>query len=118
MNKLMLATALAAACAFAAASAPVFAQAANASSTSEPATVVTTPPAKAKTTVAAKRAAAAPDRRNCIRATGSHIAPPKGKCLSVPGNSYSQKDIQRTGATNMAQALQMLDPSIQIGGGH
>lgn len=66
-----------------------------------------------------KRAVPPIDSRMCIRDTGSHIPPPKGQCLPVAGNSYSQKDIQRTGATNVGQALQMLDPSVQIrGGGH
>jgi hypothetical protein len=56
------------------------------------------------------------DSRSCIRDTGSHIPPPKGQCLPVAGNSYSQKDIQRTGATNVGQALQMLDPSVTVRG--
>jgi hypothetical protein len=53
----------------------------------------------------------------CVRDTGSHIPPPKGQCLPVAGNSYTQKDIQRTGATNVGRALQMLDPSIRVSGG-
>lgn len=118
MNKLMLTTALAGACAFAAFSAPVFAQTANDSSASKPAAVAakTTPQAKAKTD--AKRAVPAPGSRNCIRSTGSLLPAPKGKCLPVAGNSYSQEDLQRTGAGNVGQALQMLDPSIRVGGGH
>jgi hypothetical protein len=52
----------------------------------------------------------------CIRDTGSHIPPPKGQCLPVAGNSYSQKDIQNTGANNVGQALQMLDPSVTVRG--
>jgi|SRR5690348_2649950 hypothetical protein len=57
--------------------------------------------------------------RQCIRDTGSHIPPPKGQCLPVAGNSYSQRDLQRTGATDLGRALQMLDPSVRIsGGGH
>ncbi|MDE2271493.1 MAG: hypothetical protein KGJ94_05860 [Xanthomonadaceae bacterium] len=70
-------------------------------------------------TQAGKRSVPPLDSRMCIRDTGSHIPPPKGQCLPVAGNSYSQKDIQRTGATSVGQALQMLDPSVQIrGGGH
>lgn len=56
------------------------------------------------------------DSRQCIRDTGSHIPPKKGKCLPVAGNSYSAQDIQRTGATNIGQALQMLDPSVTVHG--
>lgn len=56
------------------------------------------------------------DSRQCIRDTGSHIPPKKGQCLPVAGSSYSQKDIQRTGATNIGQALQMLDPSVTVHG--
>ena len=54
--------------------------------------------------------------RQCIRETGSHIPPPKGQCLPMAGNSYSRDDIQRTGATDIGQALQMLDPSITAHG--
>jgi hypothetical protein len=54
--------------------------------------------------------------RQCIRETGSHIPPPKGQCLPVAGNSYSQQDLQRTGATDLGRALQMLDPSITVHG--
>lgn len=54
--------------------------------------------------------------RACIRDTGSHIPPPKGQCLPVAGSSYNQADIQRTGATNVGQALQMLDPSVTVHG--
>lgn len=56
------------------------------------------------------------DSRMCIRDTGSHIPPPKGQCLPVAGNSYSQKDIRQTGAINVGQALQMLDPSVTVHG--
>lgn len=56
------------------------------------------------------------DSRQCIRDTGSHIPPKKGQCLPVAGSSYSQKDIQRTGAINIGQALQMLDPSVTVHG--
>jgi hypothetical protein len=58
----------------------------------------------------------APGSRNCIQSTGSHIPPPKGQCLPVAGNSYSQQDIRRTGATDVGQALQMLDPSVTVHG--
>jgi hypothetical protein len=78
--------------------------------------------AQAATTASAKPAAsgkhAVPplDSRSCIRDTGSHIPPPKGECLPVIGRSYSQQDIQNTGANNLGQALQMLDPSVTVRG--
>lgn len=69
-----------------------------------------------KTSAPATRAVPAPGSRNCVMSTGSHIPPPKGQCLPVVGTSYSQKDIQRTGAVNVGQALQMLDPSVTVHG--
>jgi hypothetical protein len=54
------------------------------------------------------------DSRYCIRDTGSHIPPAKGKCLPVAGTTYTQQDLQRTGATNIGQALQMLDPAVSV----
>lgn len=65
----------------------------------------------------ARRAVPATDSRNCLRSTGSHIPPPKGECLPVAGSSYTQKEIRRTGAGNLGQALQMLDPSVRTSGG-
>lgn len=78
----------------------------------------TTAPAKATTAKPDQHAVPAPGSRNCIRDTGSHIPPPKGQCLPVAGRSYSQQDIQRTGAVDVGQALQMLDPSVRVSGGH
>jgi hypothetical protein len=60
-----------------------------------------------------------PGDRNCLRDTGSLIPPKPGHCLSVPGRSYSQEDIQRTGEPTVGPALQQLDPSITLNGnGH
>ncbi|HJP99370.1 MAG TPA: hypothetical protein VJ862_12475 [Rhodanobacteraceae bacterium] len=64
----------------------------------------------------AERAVPPLDSRQCIRDTGSHIPPRRGQCLPVAGSSYSAQDIQRTGATNIGQALQMLDPSVTVHG--
>ena len=36
------------------------------------------------------------------------------RCSSSPVRTYSQEDVQRTGQTNVANALQMLDPSITV----
>lgn len=60
----------------------------------------------------------APGSRNCIRDTGSHIKHRDQACLPVPGNSYSREDLERTGHPDIGQALQRLDPSVQISHGH
>lgn len=61
----------------------------------------------------------APGSRNCIRDTGSHIRRHDQACLPVNGNSYSHEDLERTGNPNVGQALQQLDPAVQISGhGH
>jgi hypothetical protein len=53
--------------------------------------------------------------RNCIRYTGSHISRrEKGQCTGAVGRSYDREDIERTGATDIGQALQRLDPSISV----
>ena len=61
------------------------------------------------------RAVPAPGDRNCLQDTGSLIPPAKGQCLPVSGRSYSSTDIQRTGQTDIGQALQQLDPSVTLG---
>ncbi|MBN8736905.1 MAG: hypothetical protein J0H27_11635 [Xanthomonadales bacterium] len=76
----------------------------------------TAPQPAAQTQTAKQRAVPPLDSRNCIRDTGSRIPPPKGQCLPVAGRSYSQQDIQRTGALTTGQALQMLDPSVTVHG--
>jgi hypothetical protein len=55
----------------------------------------------------------------CLRQTGSHLKSMTNdrndsavQCANEPGRSYSREDIQRTGATNTADALRRLDPSI------
>jgi hypothetical protein len=50
----------------------------------------------------------------CSLATGSRIPAKPGQCSSAPGRSYSQQDIDRTGQTQVGDALQMLDPSITV----
>lgn len=60
----------------------------------------------------------APGSRNCIRDTGSHIKRHDQACLPVNGNSYSHEDLERTGNPNVGQALQQLDPAVQISHGH
>lgn len=36
------------------------------------------------------------------------------QCSASPVRTYSQEDVQRTGQTDVANALQMLDPSITV----
>lgn len=50
-------------------------------------------------------------KAGCVRKTGTRL-PRQDTCL--PGRAYDQDDIRRTGATNVAEALQMLDPSISV----
>ena len=114
MNTLHLNTRLAVACAAAMFATAAFAQQASAPQPVAQATA-TANSAAAPAPKPAQRPVPAPDSRACIRETGSHIPPPKGQCLPVAGNSYSQQDIQRTGTANIGQALQMLDPSVTIG---
>ena len=109
MNKRILVIALATVLGACAISATAFAQQAT---DSQATTATAQPAAKAQK----QRAVPPLDSRNCIRDTGSHIPPPKGQCLPVAGRSYSQQDIQRTGALTTGQALQMLDPSVTVRG--
>jgi hypothetical protein len=57
--------------------------------------------------------AAATSSRLCSVSTGSHLPKPN-ECGASPGRSYSEEDIQRTGQTNVGDALGMLDPSITV----
>jgi hypothetical protein len=61
--------------------------------------------------------------RNCLRQTGSRITARENakarragktqeKCANAFGRAYDREDIERTGATDVKQALQMLDPAI------
>jgi hypothetical protein len=62
----------------------------------------------ASTTTPTARTAAV----NCGQnGTGSHIP---DHCSANPVRSYSEEDVQRTGQTDVAQALQMLDPAITV----
>lgn len=112
MNKRLIVTALFAVCGGAMLASPAFAQTGTATQPqSQAATTANTKPA-----ASGKHAVPPLDSRSCIRDTGSHIPPAKGQCLPVTGRSYSQRDIQNTGATNLGQALQMLDPSVTVHG--
>jgi hypothetical protein len=61
-------------------------------------------------TVKPQAAAAARDDRACV--TGTRISSSE-PCAS-PGRAYSDQDIQNTGATTVAEALRLLDPSITV----
>ncbi len=62
--------------------------------------------------------------RNCLRETGSRIVaranrqadelkdPTRRRCVSMSGRSYDRDDLDRTGQTDVADALRMLDPSV------
>jgi hypothetical protein len=50
---------------------------------------------------------------NCLTSTGSRI-PVTGTDCSSTGRSYSNQDLQRTGATSVAGALPLMDPSLTI----
>ena len=113
MNKQLLVTAVFALCGGVALALPAFAQTAQDSTQAQTQTAMITGQKKAAAT---PRAVPPLNSRSCIRDTGSHIPPPKGQCLPVAGNSYNQQDIRNTGATNVGQALQMLDPSVTVHG--
>ncbi len=127
MNKRLLSIALSIACGALALSGAAFAASSSPAETdSQSATTPATQPAPDQAT--ARKDARKPDTRTvkdsgikpgnrmCVQSTGSHLPPPKGKCLPVIGSSYSQKDLQRTGQPDISRALQMLDPSVTAGG--
>jgi hypothetical protein len=47
----------------------------------------------------------------CLKETGTRLPPVPGQCAGF-GRSYSSEDIHRTGQTDAAAALRLLDPSI------
>ena len=61
-------------------------------------------------TVKPPAAAAARNDRACV--TGTRISSSE-PCVSF-GRAYTDEDIQRTGATTVAEALRLLDPSITV----
>lgn len=50
----------------------------------------------------------------CTLSSASRIPARPNQCSSSPGRSYTQQDIERTGQTNVGDALQMLDPSVTV----
>lgn len=71
-------------------------------------------PAAAEDAIAEDKAKRISDT-HCVRETGTRITrrSDKGRCNNLPGRSYSKEDIDRTGHTDLAQALRTLDPAIQ-----
>jgi len=61
-----------------------------------------------------RTAAAAAPAQACVPETASRLPMRPGACSSVPGRSYSNEDIERTGQTNVGDALGLLDPSITV----
>jgi hypothetical protein len=70
------------------------------------------------TTTAPTRTAAATTTATttqpCRQDTASRIPMRAGECSSAPGRTYSDEDMERTGQTNVGDALQLLDPSITV----
>lgn len=50
--------------------------------------------------------------RNCLRHTGSRLVG-KGQCANASGRAYTRDDLQRSGRTDLADALRALDPSVR-----
>ena len=82
------------------------------------ATVQSAPQGTGSSSPATSQKPPRPGDRNCIQSTGSLIPAKPGTCLPVAGRSYSQQDIQNTGSPTLGPALQQLDPSVTISGGH
>lgn len=51
---------------------------------------------------------------HCLKDTGTRITPKDGHCVNAPGQVISHEDIERSGATNAAEALRDLSPSVQL----
>ena len=65
-------------------------------------------------TTAPTKTAAATAAPPCIQDSASRIPMRPGECSAAPGRAYSGADIERTGQTNVGDALPMLDPSITV----
>lgn len=81
-------------------------------------TVTTTKDAAAseEVNISADKSAVVVADTGCITETGTRIKSKKDKkgCNGLPGRSYDKDDIDRSGATTVGEALERLDPSIQI----
>jgi hypothetical protein len=79
------------------------------------------PAASAQSPAAPAPASATPDEKvsqnqphvsGCLQDTGTHLRTRPGDCLSSPGHSYSSDEMRSTGASNSADALRLMDPSL------
>lgn len=68
----------------------------------------------AATTAATTEAPAKPAPREACVQTGSRIARRDGNCNANAGRSYDEEQIRQTGANDLGQALQLLDPGITV----
>jgi hypothetical protein len=63
-----------------------------------------------------KSASLAPARApGCVQDTATRIPVKEGDCAAF-GQTYTREDILRTGETDPAQALRLLDPALQVHG--
>lgn len=58
------------------------------------------------------RTAAAPADPHCLRQTGSRVAARGKRGCAGYGRSYERTELQRTGETDLGQALRKLDPRL------
>lgn len=73
-----------------------------------------TPPAAPATAATTTEAPAKPAPREACVQTGSRIARRDGHCNANAGRSYDEEQIRQTGANDLGQALQLLDPGITV----
>jgi hypothetical protein len=65
-------------------------------------------------TPAESLASDAAPKAKCEMTIGTHIRMRSDDCMTLPGQVYTQSDIEGTGAFSVAEALQRLDPRITI----
>jgi hypothetical protein len=49
----------------------------------------------------------------CVRETGTRIRSSASECVGAPGRVHVKSDLDRTGATTVAEALRLIDPRIR-----
>lgn len=117
MNRFLIVAMLGAACL------PAFAQQPSIDAPAQPQTASLDRPSPAQDAITAERPL---DDYRCLRHTGSLITAsrnqrvhsrklgkaPNARCAPVAGRAWTRDDLDRTGATNVLDALRMLDPSV------
>ena len=48
----------------------------------------------------------------CPQETGTRLRRKPGECLSIPGRTYGSEELRATGATNVGDGLQRMDPAL------